>query len=84
MTDEYSGPPAQLYEHQKRRFQWYTGYSRDAEYDKNPQWAIEMRSEEGERDEGDYTVPTVCFYCAKEPEDEWMCSDTAYDLTRCL
>lgn len=60
----------------KREYQWNQGYSRENEYDKNPDWAVEARAES--IDGG------VKVYDSYDPEHMWIKSDTVYDLTNCL
>lgn len=69
---------------QRRRYQWYTGYNHEDEYDKNPQWAIDMETEEEEVEDGNYTRPVVRFYDKYDPEHMWIKSDVTYDLTNTL
>lgn len=69
-----------------RRYQWYTGYSRNDEYEKNPQWAADMNTEVEETDEEEdvYTKTTITFYDKFEPQKMWITSDTTRDLTNTL
>lgn len=70
---------------QRRAYQWYTGYDRSEEYNKNPQWALDIDTEEDEIEETeDYTIPTLRVYDKYDPEKIWIESDTTYDLTQCL
>lgn len=81
MSDENEVPDC------ARQYQWYTGYDREDEYEKNPQWAVDMRTEvvdEEDENENTFTNPTVKFYDRFDPEHMWIKSDTTHDLTNTL
>lgn len=65
------------FEHFKREYQWNAGYDREDEYEKNPQWAVDASTKE--EDDGRTTV-----YDESNPEDQWITTDTVYDLTNCI
>jgi hypothetical protein len=70
-----------------RRYQWYTGYEQDDEYEKNPQWAVDMRSDVVEDDSENANVfggDTVKVYDKYDPEHMWIKSDVTRDLTNML
>jgi hypothetical protein len=70
---------------EKLKYRWHAGYSRADEYDKNPQWAIEMRSAVCDGDDGGaYSRQTIRIYDKYDPEHMWIRSDTAYDLTQMI
>lgn len=73
-----------VFDMQRRRYQWYTGYDREQEYDKNPQWAIDLQSEEEEVKDGSTTRPVTKFFDRYDPEHMWIKSDRTYDLTNCI
>jgi hypothetical protein len=77
MTDKRGG-----FEIERLRYQWYTGYEKEDEYERNPDWAADMceTEEEVEEDE-DFTRPQMKFYDRYEPQHMWIKSDTVYDLT---
>lgn len=66
---------------QRRRYQWYTGYDRDDEYDKEPQWSLDMAARTEEREE---EPDRTFFHDRYDPEHMWLSATTTYDLTNCL
>lgn len=82
MTDDDDLPRIKL-EEEKLRYQWYTGYDEQDEYDKDPEWATEIGTEEVEVEEDEaYSKPEVRFYDRNDPEYAWIRSDTTRDLMR--
>lgn len=65
-----------------RRYQWYLGYNREDEYDKEPEWAESINTKTSES-EG-YAQSEVTFYDRFDPEHIWLTSDTSYNLMNCL
>lgn len=77
--------PRKKFEIEKLRYQWYTGYDREREYEKDPQWAIDMGEEEIEEKETDhYSRPEIRFFDRYDPEHMWISSDTTYNLMSTL
>ena len=81
MTDDEQ-LPREPYEHEVLQYQWYVGYDRDDEYDKDPQWTDDVESENEDVDSthGMFGRQTVRFYNRFDPEHIWIRSDKAYDL----
>lgn len=67
---------------QRREYQWNAAYDRRDEYDKNPEWTDDMRSEVCEDGSDDYERPQTMFYDRFDPEHMWIKSDKTYELTR--
>lgn len=56
-------------------WRWNSGYDRKEEYDKNPKWADDVETDDGEQNR-------TKFYDRYDPEHVWIVSDTVYDLVR--
>lgn len=74
--------PRKKLEEEVRRYQWYTGYEREEEYDMHPLWAQDMREETEEEDEGPYSTKSTRIYDKYDPEHMWIRSDTKRNLFR--
>lgn len=68
------------------RYQWYTGYNRENEYDKNPDWAADMCETVVENDKEDtaFSNETTKFYDKFDPGHMWIKSEMTLDLTDTL
>lgn len=76
---------SETFQQPKLRYQWYVGYDRAEEYEKNPQWAIDMRADVEPADEEEpYQADSTRMYDKYDPEHMWIKSDQAVDLTDCL
>ena len=63
------------------RYQWYVGYDRENEYQKNPSWADTLQLSVVEQTD-DYRDDTMKLTDTTDDEYMWVTSDTAYNLMR--
>lgn len=64
------------------RYQWYSGYNREGEYDKDPSWTSRTKIETIEGDEDNMFVDdTAIIYDKFQSESHWVESDNICKLT---
>jgi hypothetical protein len=81
MTDN---PEREILEKEKLQWQWYVDYDTDKEYEKHPQWAVDMRTEESEVEDDDsvYNEKRIKFYDKFDPEHMWIKSSSTVSLMK--